>query len=165
MKNEYYSWYKEHHICPFCRVNKPVGNHVYCHECRAKYREYQEKRIDRNRDEIYQKNRERYYRYKEQGLCVSCGKPAVPGKVFCQKCANKKNRKKRLKKLENATDPRWLWVEEHRCYLCGKPAIEVHKLCQKHYDESCKWLEKARAVAKETKIGLHAPFTFGGDKA
>lgn len=55
MKNEYYSWYKEHHICPFCRVNKPVGNHVYCHECRAKYREYQEKRIDRNRDEIYQK--------------------------------------------------------------------------------------------------------------
>jgi hypothetical protein len=73
--------------------------------------------------------------------------------------------KKRLKKLENATDPRWLWVEEHRCYLCGEPAIEGHKLCQKHYDESCKGLEKARSVAKEAKIGLHAPFTFGGGKA
>lgn len=105
MKNEYYSWYKEHHICPFCRVNKPVGNHVYCHECRAKYREYQEKRIDRNRDEIYQKNRERYYRYKEQGLCVSCGKPAVPGKVFCQKCANKKNRKKTSEKVGKCNGP------------------------------------------------------------
>lgn len=83
MKNEYYSWYKEHHICPLCRVNKPG----------------------------------------------------------------------------------WLWVEEHRCYLCGEPAIEGHKLCQKHYDESCKGLEKARSVAKEAKIGLHAPFTFGGGKA
>ena len=84
MKNEYYNWYKEHHICPLCKVNKPVGNHAYCHECRAKFREYYEKRIGRNRDEIYQKKRERYYHYKEQGLCVSCGKPTVPGNVFCR---------------------------------------------------------------------------------
>lgn len=46
-----------------------------------------------------------------------------------------------------------------------RAAIEDHKLCQKHYDEACKGLEKARAVAKEAKIGLHAPFTFGGGKA
>lgn len=165
MDSERYNWYKEYHICPCCGVNKPVGNYVCCHECRAKFRECQKKRRKKNKDEIYQKNRERYYRYKEQGLCVNCGKPTNSGKVLCQKCANKTNRKRRLKNLENATDPRWLRLEEHRCYFCGEPAIDGHKLCQKHYDIICKNAEKGRAAAKEARVGLYAPFTFGGGKS
>lgn len=30
-----------------------------------------------------------YYERKANGLCVKCGKPAVPGKVKCTECAKK----------------------------------------------------------------------------
>lgn len=35
-------------------------------------------------------HRERYYWYKEHGICVSCGQEeAAPGKVRCEECAMK----------------------------------------------------------------------------
>jgi len=32
-----------------------------------------------------------YYRHKAAGLCVSCGKPSMSGKVLCEKCREKNN--------------------------------------------------------------------------
>lgn len=35
------------------------------------------------------RTKEVYYERKANGLCVRCGKPAVPGKVKCAECAKK----------------------------------------------------------------------------
>lgn len=35
------------------------------------------------------RSKEVYYERKANGLCVRCGKPAVPGKVKCAECAKK----------------------------------------------------------------------------
>ncbi len=47
------------------------------------------------------KDRERYERYKAQGLCTQCRKPVVPGKTMCRECLDKlKERAKRYRERE-----------------------------------------------------------------
>ena len=40
-------------------------------------------------DDVREKNRERYYRKKSQGICVSCSEPATFERVHCERCAQR----------------------------------------------------------------------------
>ena len=53
-----------------------------------------------------------YWRHKEQGLCVSCGKPAISGKVLCEACREKNS---------SRVHERVLYLKSKGiCYQCGK---------------------------------------------
>lgn len=88
-------------------------------------------------------NKSRYYRLKEKGICVRCGRNlADPGRTQCFDCSDKKS-KKRYAKIEN--DPEF--VEHERqynrdyraekikkgiCTSCSAPAVPGRKHCAKH---------------------------------
>lgn len=104
---ERYQWYKSHGICPRCGQEAAAKGRVYCLNCldlesvsTMRYRashdtsEYNKARC-----------RERYYRAKENGLCVRCFKRKPrEGKTICQMCFNKIREKQeiyqRLKRRE-----------------------------------------------------------------
>ena len=102
-----YSWYKSHGICPRCGQADAVAGKVYCLNCLDKqavatmhYRETHD--ISKNNKEFC---RARYYRAKQEGLCVRCfKKKARQGKTSCQTCFNKIREKQaiyqRLKRME-----------------------------------------------------------------
>lgn len=111
-----YRWYADHGICPRCRVNPVAPGRRHCEACLAAKREawrrmketqperyawYRDVQRQYNRtrrglrapltpEEQYARKlanaRERYYRRRAEGLCVSCGQPAVPGMAMCQRC-------------------------------------------------------------------------------
>lgn len=52
-----------------------------------------------------------------RGLCRDCPNPAIPGKILCAKCRNKRNEnsKKYMRKIRER------YIIEHRCTRCGAP--------------------------------------------
>lgn len=67
-----------------------MTGHQSCYDCLEKARNYQRDRNKMVAEQIrrYQKNR--YYRLKSQGLCVTCGKkPALEYGVKCKECFQK----------------------------------------------------------------------------
>ena len=46
-------------------------------------KEHHGKYREKNRARLAEKERERRARRRAEGLCIDCGKPAVPGKVRC----------------------------------------------------------------------------------
>lgn len=87
------------------------------------------------------RHRERYYWYKEHGICVSCGQEeAAPGKVRCEECAAKVTTRRlaayyRQGKAQQAAD-----LQRHkvryarrkalgRCTDCGKTVSTGKRLC------------------------------------
>lgn len=58
--------------CAGCGNALPKPAHTLCSECLQKKAA---------------RSKELYYERKANGLCVKCGKPAVPGKVKCAECA------------------------------------------------------------------------------
>ena len=81
-QRERYHWLKEHGICAACAQTWAEPGHVYCKACAQK----KAKCMDACREQHTQRKREvRAYR-KGHGLCVDCGKPAIPGKIRCERC-------------------------------------------------------------------------------
>jgi hypothetical protein len=68
-----------------------MNGHQRCYECSEKCKEYAQKHHKQNREKHLEVMHERYERLKAQGLCVECGKKAIPGFVRCQRCAIKNN--------------------------------------------------------------------------
>ena len=87
-----YQWYKAHGICPRCGQEDAAKGKVYCLNCLDKeavatmiYRSTHDTRENNRKD-----CRERYYKAKENGICVRCRQnKAREGKVTCQACFNK----------------------------------------------------------------------------
>lgn len=69
-------YYKEHHICTKCHIEKVRGPYTVCLSCRAKNAQYL---------------KTRYELYKRLGLCVACGEPLGENAehIRCTKCREK----------------------------------------------------------------------------
>lgn len=87
------------HICVSCHKEDALNGLQICEKCRKKRTEYQSHYLKSMPEEKKQErlaiNREqrkkRYALRKELGLCVFCGKPAVPGQVLCTECRQYNN--------------------------------------------------------------------------
>lgn len=94
---ELYQWYKAHGICPKCKTEWAAPGRVFCLDCLKKKRaEIMKNGSDYN----MQKCRERREKLKAQGLCVSCGKKAVEGRVLCQVCARRNNEAQQVRYIK-----------------------------------------------------------------
>ena len=167
-------------LCPKCGKRPPVPERSQCEPCLAKdaaagrardarLRAAGLPRRDPAREREY--TRERIRRQTEarkaEGLCTACGKaPAVPGRVSCEPCLEKRRAQDREKyaagkaagKLYGGADPevrrragrarsrrlRKAWREAGLCVRCGKPpAVEGGTICT-----SCREKRRARARRK-----------------
>ena len=90
---ESYEWYKARGIGPQCKKMWCKPGRVYCDECGKKRLEVTMKRDN----SAY--CRERRERLKAQGLCVSCGKPAVENRVLCAACARRNSEAQQVRKM------------------------------------------------------------------
>lgn len=133
-KREEYAWYKAHGICTCCHCQDARPGKTICLDCflvRSARRIGQRKPPEQKEEDV-RRVMERYYWHKENGICVSCGKPASPGKTRCVIC-----RRKNVEQQQRRKPPK-LWGELGLCPFCGEPPVKGYKLCQQH-------LERARA--------------------
>lgn len=91
MIDDEYHWYKQHGICPKCRVNNAFYNRVFCAEClekqinaNIKYKT-PEKRKQYNQTQRLHKKAQREER-KASGLCTRCGKRKAQKGLLCVEC-------------------------------------------------------------------------------
>jgi len=115
------AWRKEHGLCKSCGDPVKPG-YVRCETClhikRIKQREYrikysevlrERRRIadakEKRKEQIKRSAQKTYARYRAEGLCVNCGKPAEDGKCRCAECRIK-NSAKQKKAYQNLSDER-----------------------------------------------------------
>lgn len=114
--------------------------------------------------------RERYYWYKEHGICVSCGQEdAAPGKVKCEECAAKvadrsmaayyRKREERKEAMRRRQRERYVKRRaEGLCADCGKKASAGKRLCldcflrRRRYDK--RYFDAHRRVKTDFSDGL-----------
>lgn len=146
-------------ICPKCKKEAIFGDEKMCPECKAdiyKYnRSYIKKRkengfADADKQKELEAKKKRYYRHKEQGICVECGKsPAKAGRVRCCACLIKnaeKSRNRHYEKVKNKEIPdRFAYRKENGlCLVCEKPVYKKFSFCKECYDKKCESLKKGR---------------------
>lgn len=69
-----------------------------------------------------ERNRERYYFRKENGLCTRCGKELDRGGMYCASCNDRHNAYSRAN--------RKFWRENNICTICGKePVPGTDRIC------------------------------------
>lgn len=91
-----YHWYKDNGICPACKKEWSAPGHVYCEGCLKVRIQYNQKYgAEYNR----QRCREYRERMKAAGRCVSCGKPAVPNRCLCAKCAKRNSEGQQVRNI------------------------------------------------------------------
>lgn len=86
-----------------------------------------------------QQNRERYYWYKERGICTSCGRVwAEPGYTLCKACEAKIKRchdLKREQRVQAKREQRRQRIEAGLCTECGtRPALPGRRMCERCRD-------------------------------
>lgn len=96
---------RKHRVCIRCGKNKAAPNRRYCDDCLEwRHNRYEEQKNDPNRIEAFKLYRKRHnQKYRELGLCTSCGKPVFEGHSLCYEhlLANRRNiRKNRNKNIE-----------------------------------------------------------------
>ena len=145
-----YEWYKSKGICPRCRINDALQNHVFCPECLEKISVANAK-YDHKRAE-YQKNRNnvkriQYKKRKQEGTCVVCGKKPAQQGNYCNECYLKRMKNRRnteYQKRDGRTygDALRQRMSAGLCMYCGKNQVPGYKLCK-----SC--LEKRQKIARK----------------
>jgi hypothetical protein len=103
----------------------------------------------KNQEELNRKQRERFAKRKDKGLCVSCLRKAVKGRIHCKRCAAKANaaekfRMKNPKHHKKALLRTKLWKNDLRkqviagyggkCTCCGETIPEFLTLDHKKND-------------------------------
>ena len=110
---ERYRWYKDRGICTTCGRTWVVPGHVRCKQCEAQIAKYHaasyEKRLERQK----QRRQERI----AAGLCIDCGKPAVPGMRKCERCRMMRNDSTRKYKIHKRIEKA---IQKERARLCVK---------------------------------------------
>lgn len=97
--HEIYYWYRDHGICPRCRVASTFGK-VTCDECLKKINRQNAHRVENG--EYKRRSKERRERLKAQGLCCNCGKrKAVENRVLCTTCAKKNKEQQQVKRIRD----------------------------------------------------------------
>ena len=161
MTNEFYEWYKEHHVCVGCRKEQAAPGRIRCFDCLEKERARQAKiranRSDEEHARILEKTREAQHRLiqerRENGLCVKCGKKVMQGKRLCLECSIRERRanRKAWKKRQAAKAYVKTDFSPGTCSLCNKPALPGKKLCEYHYSRvmiGCRAAQKASPFRK-----------------
>lgn len=93
-----YEAYLEKGICPGCGQRWAEPGHTYCAGCLAKNRRSQKKN-----PENAEKKRQMVRRRRENGLCVDCGRPAIPGRQCCARCRDSRRDSVRKYRIHRRT--------------------------------------------------------------
>lgn len=112
-----------------------------------------ELRIRRRKARWKRLNKERYDFYKDNGICISCGREfSEPGRVRCRTCADKIKQYQESRRQELVEYKRILRqrrIDAGLCINCGKrPPLEGRRMCkrcnQNALDSSKKYKMKKR---------------------
>lgn len=148
-KKETYEYCKRIGICVRCRKEDAFYNHVLCPTCIEYRTTHQSRRredmTEEKRIHLNELKRQRYYRNKEAGLCVNCGKPAAEGKTLCMRCDVQAKRAGANYRLRNGIKKGW--AESGLCIRCGAEPIEGKKLCPVCMEKNRKSMAYARQFA------------------
>lgn len=136
---ERYDYLKELGLCPRCGKKKHAVGFVLCEDCI-----YKMAIREKNKEAERERNRNWYRTQKENGLCVSCGKEAQSGKVFCAACADKKNQRRASRRIRSVKN-------ECKCIICKEPVFEEFKYCKEHYEQQRERMLSARTRAPKLK--------------
>lgn len=101
-----YEYYKKHNICVRCGQEDAEKNHTLCLECMMKNRKSALAYYNKHKESINEKdrikNKIRYNKLKELGICTSCGRRKTKNnKVYCEYCSSRINARNRKKYLLN----------------------------------------------------------------
>lgn len=131
---EEYHFFKNLGICTYCHKRSAEPNKVLCLECADKGREYDRNKRERHKEEYKKKDKEKYERLKEQGICTYCKhEKAMDGKTKCKKCLAKIRYKRNLKKNDIDRSER---ISFGLCYICGKNKLMKGKgVCEPCYQK------------------------------
>lgn len=142
---EIYRYYKERNRCVRCHKQDAytLNGRSRCAECAEKDSErHRRNYTTENNNKKCQKFRKKC---KENGLCTTCGRPAVQGKVRCTECllkCRKATAAYRASKGE-VNLPRG---DNGICWKCNKkPVVDGKKMCP-----DC--LEKARRTIDNNRV-------------
>lgn len=125
-RHEEYMYYKSRGLCPICRKAYAAAGHVSCPECIEKATL---RAMKRDKAAVTAKQKQRYQRRKAEGMCVQCGgRPAIEGKVLCEKCLLKR-------KIYNASHYIRVIRPDGACLKCNEPAVHGKKYCARHQAE------------------------------
>lgn len=129
LKKAKYDYCKAKGICVICCEEPAFDWHVRCPACMEKASAQKARRTanltEEDREKIRQQKRDRYWKYKNAGLCANCGKQTCDGKTLCIDCTTKQRKaekKYRAKKKKG-------WSEIGLCAWCGSEPVEGKKMC------------------------------------
>ena len=137
-------WYKAHGICIQCGHEEAVPGRLMCGECLYERNAHWWTVHTTEENTIYR--RELYARYRAEGKCVECGRPAVEGRCMCQSCREKHNRAGRRWRREHrvSKDPGLCKVRE-----CQEPKTEGRCWCAQHLAMYQEIMRKNRAKGNQ----------------
>lgn len=109
--------------CFNCKFDDCKNEQTYSERSRYKYRSEEYKQKDR------ELKKRKYYKAKEEGLCVVCQKKPQKHGTKCYECWIRQQRFDQKKNLG---------IREYRknnnlCYFCGGEPLADKKVCEKHY--------------------------------
>lgn len=100
-----------------------------CAECSQKA--YARRKASEDPERRHKNARAWIDRQKAAGLCTRCGRrPSRPGRVSCEICASRDNRKANaLRRVKNGT-PDGARGSDGRCYICNRAPATVGRCCE-----------------------------------
>lgn len=151
-------FFKSRGLCPMCCSAKLAPGRAMCFDCLEKNRAKSAKRREALSDEqrrvldgeALQHKKALYERRKAAGLCVGCGKPALPGHVYCleHNCRNTL-RGREIRAAKRREKP------VGACYRCNTQAEPGYKLCAAHLAQLRERSEKGRQNGREAVRRAH----------
>jgi len=133
-------WYLSHGICPACRKNDVATGFKHCPDCIYKFNM---RNMQRDLEVNRERNRKRYADRRASGLCVACGKEALPGQCRCSVCASKNKVRARRYKVRSTRH------ENGICMWCDQPALPGRWYCEKHYQQKVEIGRRTIVKARE----------------
>lgn len=124
------------HLCVNCGKQdaRTLNGFTYCYECGEKHREKERQRRAKRREELNAQRRERYARYKAEGLCPMCGRKS-DGRVLCAWC-----RAKKAQKFQRTYEHKRVGNVCFQC--CSNEPMDGKKLCKNCYEKNLVTLRK-----------------------
>ena len=152
MANDYYHWYKAHHICTACFKQAAAPGKTKCFDCldedsaksrlkRAAWNDEQRAAVNAK---ISASNKARYERRKADGMCVQCGRRLPQGtSVRCGICKGKARRVQEERRRKRGQRTYMECLELDNCYNCGGVPLPGKRLCAECCDKAMRNLQKA----------------------
>ena len=142
MSMDDYNLYKRLGVCPVCRKNNCVPGMVLCGDClyNANLRN-----AKKDREQVNAQKRAYYAKWRSQGRCVECKKPAIPGQCRCERHAKRNRIRQRSNRVESARDYAGI------CRWCDKPVVPGRKYCEDHLKKLQELAQNATNARKEAR--------------